>query len=277
MSPRSPEQVEVHAAPASLRAWSPCLVLRRVEAAATSSTHVHANTFACLNVVVRGEVRVAGHRQPACFLAGPLARPRETASTGPLASASLVLQPWVLEPWFGVRPGQLADRLLAPGAAASALGAALAAACDDVQAVPSAWEALAVLSRRHAVKAPALALDALQARGVEAAAARLGCSARHYRRLFQRSFGLGPAAWLRVRRWEQAAQALLAEGGAHPALAALAADHGYADQAHLARDTQALVHASPARLRSAVARGDAGWSLAPARVRILQDREPDTP
>ena len=265
------DEVQVHAAPAPLRACSPCLLVRRVAAGDAVAARVHANSFACLNVVTGGSVQVGGQAQRARFLVGPLSQPRETLAEGRLVSASLVLQPWVLEPWFGWRPDHLADRLLAPGAELDTLCDALAGACERPHGVPAVWEALGTLARSHPVAVPELALSVLRERGVEAAAASLGCSARHYRRRFQRAFGLGPAAWLRVRRWEEALQGLLAPAEGE-ALAGLSAAHGYADQAHFARDTRAFVQASPARLRAGA---QAGWSLAPARVRILQDgKEP---
>ncbi len=47
---------------------------------------------------------------------------------------------------------------------------------------------------------------------------------------------------------------------------------GYADQAHLTRETGAIASRSPAQLRRALERGEGHWSLQPARVRNLQDR-----
>ena len=304
------EYVAIHAAPASLRPWALCVILRRVDAGPVLAARIHANTFACLNVVAHalghildprnppdvlasggggpptfdamlgrltaghytllhivahGAVRCGGVLQPARFLAGPLSAPRETATEGPLASASLVLQPWVLEPWFGLRPDRIADALVQADAlhAGPVCEALLAVASDDA-GLPALWSTLGRLASEAPVTVPGLALPVLWARGVVAAAAAVGCSERQYRRRFLRALGLGPAAWLRVRRWEATVQGLLAPDAAP--LAVLAADHGYADQAHLARETQSFVRTTPSRLRAA-----ADWPLAPARVRILQD------
>lgn len=272
MNPSDREQLALHAAPPPLRPRAGLLLVRRVAATETPlAARVQANTFACLNVVAQGEVTCDGRVQPARFLAGPAARPRETAVHGALLSASLVLAPWVLEPWLGLRPDDVVDALADvdgfhhPGL--DALCAALARACEVPDAVAAGWELLEL--SMPALSPPELAWTALRAEGVAAAAAALGCSERQYRRRFQRHLGLGPATWLRVRRWEETLQGLLAPH-APASLADLAAGHGYADQSHLARDTQDFVHASPARLR-----GAADWPLAPARVRILQDGEPD--
>jgi AraC-like DNA-binding protein len=273
MNPPDREQLALHAAPPPLRPWAPCVLLRRVAAAEPPqplAARVHANTFACLNVVAQGEVHCDGRAQPARFLAGPAARPRDTRVTGALASASLVLAPWVLEPWLGLRPDSMVDALVdVDGVRAARLDplcAALARACREPAALEAVWSLLG--DGIAACPAPELALHVLRAEGVAAAAAALGCSERQYRRRFQRHLGLGPAAWQRVRRWEETLQELLAPGAPSP-LADLAAGHGYADQSHLARDTQDFVRASPGALRTA---GD--WPLAAARVRILQDTPP---
>lgn len=268
------EQVEVHPAPPRLRAWAPCLILRRVAGMEPAVATVHANTFACLNVVARGRIEVDGQWQAARFLAGPLSRPRKTLGHGALSSASLVLQPWVIEPWLGLRIDHLAGRLVDAAAAPRTLDGrlcdALATACDDPPAIHAVWDALEAVALATPAPPPELAVDVLAASGVEAAAAASGCSGRQYRRRFRRAFGLAPAAWIRVRRWEASLQALL-DPAPGEALAGLAAQFGYADQAHLARDTRAFVQGTPGRLRGAAAGEGLAWSLAPARVRILQD------
>lgn len=265
MSTAPREHVAIHAAPSALQQWVLCVILRRVDPGPVLAARIHANTFACLNVVAEGAVRCAGVLQPSRFLAGPLSAPRETETEGPMSSASLVLQPWVLEPWFGLRPDRIADALVpAEALHADALCKALLAMATDDAGAPALWATLDALAADAPATVPDLALPTLCAGGVAAAAVATGCSERHYRRRFHRALGLGPAAWLRVRRWEATVQGLLAPDAAP--LAALAADHGYADQAHLARETQSFVRTTPSRLRAA-----ADWPLAPARVRILQD------
>ena len=106
---------------------------------------------------------------------------------------------------------------------------------------------------------------------MQAAALRLGCSERHYRRQFARHMGLGPAAWLRIRRWEDAVQDL-ADGASALPLAELSAHAGYADQAHMSRDVRAFARQSPAQLQRLLGRGKGQWALQAARVRLVQDR-----
>lgn len=274
MEPGQREQVEIHAPPEGLRGPVACVILRRVRPGPQPlAARVHANTFACINVIASGAIRCEGAPQPACFLVGPFSRPRDTEAEGEVASASLVLQPWALEPWFGLRADVLAGTLHDATAMRDPhiqdIRAALLGACSgDLAAL---WDALAALAAQRPAAAPNLAIEVLRQGGVAAAAQAVGCSERQYRRRFQRHLGLAPAAWLRVRRWEATLQDLLAPGAA-PSLADLAAGHDYADQAHLARETRSFVHNTPARLR-----GSADWALLPARVRILQDGEDRSP
>jgi AraC-like DNA-binding protein len=74
-----------------------------------------------------------------------------------------------------------------------------------------------------------------------------GLSERQLRRRFERAVGYGPATLQRVRRF----QAFLAAAQASPPgtpLARLAADAGYADQAHLAREARRLSGRTPSEL-----------------------------
>jgi AraC-like DNA-binding protein len=76
-----------------------------------------------------------------------------------------------------------------------------------------------------------------------------GWSARHLGEQFRAETGLSPKAGARVIRFDRARRNLLrrqAEGGRHP-LADLAAECGYYDQAHMARDFRDLAGCPPSR------------------------------
>ncbi len=79
-------------------------------------------------------------------------------------------------------------------------------------------------------------------------AARLGVSARGAQRLCRRYVGLTPAAMIRRRRLQEAAETLRADPGVD--LADLAADLGYADHAHLTRDFRKVLGFTPSSYRS---------------------------
>lgn len=72
-------------------------------------------------------------------------------------------------------------------------------------------------------------------------AEQIGWSRKHLAHEFRREIGLGPKAVSRIVRF-QAAQQLAMRGGGW---AGIAAECGYADQAHLAREFAALAGASP--------------------------------
>jgi len=71
------------------------------------------------------------------------------------------------------------------------------------------------------------------------AAERLRVSVRTLQRLAHRTVGLSPAAMIRRRRLQEAAQRVREDPDA--SLADIAADLGYADQAHLANDFRAVL------------------------------------
>jgi AraC-like DNA-binding protein len=81
------------------------------------------------------------------------------------------------------------------------------------------------------------------------AQAWLGVSARSLERLLSGRTRRGPLWWRSLARARRCARAL---AGAAP-LAELAADHGYADQAHMTRDLRRWFGHAPARLRASPA------------------------
>jgi len=85
---------------------------------------------------------------------------------------------------------------------------------------------------------------------VEALAARLGVSARTTERLARRYVGTSPGAMVRRRRLQRAAARLREDPAL--ALATVAAETGYSDQAHFTRDFRAVVGSTPSRYRAAL-------------------------
>jgi AraC-like DNA-binding protein len=79
--------------------------------------------------------------------------------------------------------------------------------------------------------------------GVAALAEEVGWSRRHLSDQFVSEYGIGPKEMARVLRFEQSKAMFLQPG--HAQLAAIAADCGYADQAHMAREWRTLAGASP--------------------------------
>jgi AraC-like DNA-binding protein len=84
---------------------------------------------------------------------------------------------------------------------------------------------------------------------VSALARSLRVSERQLLRRCRMAFGYGPATLRRILRLQRFLR--IAEGGAQLHLGQLAADAGYADQQHLARDAQSVAHSSPTDLLAA--------------------------
>lgn len=139
-------------------------------------------------------------------------------------------------------------------------GAGTKALEDRVAAAPSRKDALLALiggvARRlpapeaadHEVRRAALALQRPDA-DVLATARAVGLSERQLRRRFEAAIGYGPATLTRVLRFQR----FLHRANAAPdaPLARLAADAGYADQAHLARECRRLSGLPPSELLAA--------------------------
>ena len=105
----------------------------------------------------------------------------------------------------------------------------------------------------HEVRRAALALarptagqDDLATVAASARAAHL--SERQLRRRFERAVGYGPATLARVLRFQRFLHRANAPGAADAPLARLAAEAGYADQAHLARECRRLAGLPPSAL-----------------------------
>ncbi|MFT4220877.1 MAG: helix-turn-helix domain-containing protein [Microbacterium sp.] len=82
------------------------------------------------------------------------------------------------------------------------------------------------------------------------AAERLSVSVRTLQRVARTHVGVSPAAMIRRRRLQEAAQRLRDDPGAD--LADVAAELGYADHAHLTHDFRAVLGFTPSRYRAAV-------------------------
>lgn len=87
--------------------------------------------------------------------------------------------------------------------------------------------------------------------GVAAVAARVGLSPRELRRRFHEHVGYGPKTLARVLRFQRVVRRIQDLGTGRISLAAIAADAGYADQAHLARECRQLSGSSPGGLVAA--------------------------
>ena len=184
---------------------------------------------------------------------------------------------------FGVRlrPGRPGRALGLPGGGITgrvlllddALGPAARAWTDELAAAPGARARAEAVARRLAAFARAgsradrlgeaiadAVVRAGGAAGVGELARRFSLSARHVTRLCRGATGLSPKQLARLVRFQAAWRALAAAPARN--LAALAADHGYYDQAHLSGEFRALLGSTPA----AAARAARGSGISKTRT-----------
>lgn len=90
-------------------------------------------------------------------------------------------------------------------------------------------------------------------------AREIGWSRKHLTQRFSDRYGFSPDRFRRLARFERFAAAIAAEPG--ESLAALAAGHGYVDQAHLTRETREFADMTPGALRRHLHPGGAGVLL----------------
>lgn len=188
------------------------------------------------------------------FVGGLYARPVRVSHEGSFRGLQLDLEPPALRRLFGIPAGALGqatvglDQLLGPGA--DELAERLDGAPDEAARFAILDQ---LLLRAAARAAPPRRPDVerawtlLRASGgrlrVDALADAIGSSRRSLSAGFAEEIGLGPKAVARLMRVEAARRRL----GRVP-LGRLAAEHGFADQAHLSREFRALTGRTPSEL-----------------------------
>jgi AraC-like DNA-binding protein len=195
------------------------------------------------------------------FVAGPDTAPNWAATQGPFA-VGVRFRPGMGPLFLGVPAHALRDQRVD----LDLLWAHAGEASDELATSSTLRQAAAsleqwVLRRVPGVEAPDPLVETavgLWSRGTATAATsrlaeRAGITERHLHRRFVAAVGYGPKLLQRVLRF----QAFLAAcGDATPGLAELAIEAGYADQAHLGRETRALAGLTPTELRTARARSE---------------------
>lgn len=183
---------------------------------------------------------------------------------GPQAGIHVFLPLTSLAQLCGVPLAAFANRVVAfsdlVGEAARDLGGSLCEAAD-----PGARFALLdrFLARRFASgerdRGAAWAMRRLsRATGpsTSALAEEIGCSRKHFVQRFRAATGFAPDRFRRLARFERFTQAIMRAPG--DSLAGLAAECGYVDQAHLARDVRAFADMTPGELRGRLIPGEGG-------------------
>ncbi|MEK8051692.1 AraC family transcriptional regulator [Ideonella sp. DXS22W] len=207
------------------------------------------------------------------LISGPQTRPMVSWNPGPALGFWVLLQPDALHALTGLDSAAWCNQLLpaAPllaqardAAGWQALDQAVRAAPDTAARV-AAVEAF-VLPRWQAAR-PAQPLGLHHARDWAVAVAQRaatsgpGRSLRQLERRIKRHTGL-PMRELRVLSRAEAAffQVRAEPDGERPRWAEVASDVGYADQAHLCRETRRVTGFTPSELRQRIAEDEAFWA-----------------
>lgn len=219
------------------------------------SSRQHLIAFPACNLVVESEL---------VGLAGPTTRSSYRDLTGTGWAVGALLRPAAV-PAFAEDPAALRDsyRVVELGDLHSRVCGVMRGESERETRHRLAVEAFA----DWLVEAvPALTPDALLANSiaelidtepavvrVEDAAALLNVSTRTLQRLARRYVGLPPSMMIRRRRLQEAAERLRTDPGVN--LAAVAADLGYADHAHLANEFRSVLGLTLSKYRGRVAPG----------------------
>ncbi|GAA0615474.1 AraC family transcriptional regulator [Kribbella sandramycini] len=173
------------------------------------------------------------------------------------AGVQLALTPAAARALFGLPPGELAWRVVELEEIFGSSGAQLISQLRSVVGWRERFDLLEGALLRRWATPPASGVRAEVgwawrrlcetggAIGVQELAAEVGWSRRHLTERFGAEYGLAPKVAGRVLRFEQAVARLRQEPTLR--LAELAATFGYADQAHLTREWQAIAGCTPRR------------------------------
>ena len=191
------------------------------------------------------------------FVAGPDTGPWPSASPAGSVMTGVRLSPGAGGPALGLPLSALLDQRVGASELGTGLGGRLARSLGPELSPAAALRLLAGEARRLVLDNPAdpLVAEAARLLGQPRAqagdvAARLGVGERQLLRRCRAAAGYGPATLRRVLRFRRFV-ARVDAGEGHPGgpdLARLAADAGYADQAHLTHECVRLAGLPPAAL-----------------------------
>jgi AraC-like DNA-binding protein len=183
------------------------------------------------------------------YVIGPRTRARFKRATGLVRATTIRFKPGWSPTLFGVPANALTDQLITLDDLWGATGGDVTADLVAARGAPAMLERLsrAVAARTtfesgsaRLARRAAQMFEATETR-VEAVAQRLGVTARHLRRAFVESIGIGPKDFARGVRLQRA----ICESARSTDWGVIARDAGYYDQAHLIADFRDLVGLTP--------------------------------
>jgi AraC-like DNA-binding protein len=186
------------------------------------------------------------------LVAGPQSRHTLRPVGAPLLAVGARFRPGVAPQLLRIPASELVDRHVPLDDVMPALAARLDARLADAGNPLAVLQqelarSLADLGEPDPVVRAAAALLGSGSAGVAEVADGVYVSERQLQRRFRERVGYGPKTFQRIARFQRALSRLGSEGGG---LAGAAASAGYADQAHLTRETRRLAGLSPRELVS---------------------------
>jgi AraC-like DNA-binding protein len=184
------------------------------------------------------------------YVAGPDTGPARAASASDMVLVGVRFRPAAGGPALGLPLSEIRDQRVPLADLLPAIAKRLPPGLDAAAAASRALELAGLLVADGApdlAMGHAAALLRDPAARAEDVAAEVGLSERQFRRRFHAAAGYGPKTLHRVLRFQRFVRQLDASAGT-PDLAAVAAEAGYADQAHLTRECNALAGMTPTAL-----------------------------
>jgi AraC-like DNA-binding protein len=206
-------------------------------------------------VLPDGRIDIVSHGNDVT-LAGPATRAVTVHVAPGTSTVGLRFRPGAAPSLVGVSAAELRDSAISLDDVWGRTGADIAARCVDSEGCVARLNVLADALQRRLVEASpidpvgvgiASLLDEHPGRSLPDLAEHVGLSERQLRRRTEQAVGYSPRTLARVLRFRRFLTAARASGpGRH--LARLASEAGYADQAHLTRESRQLTGLPPASL-----------------------------
>ena len=235
---------------AALQPYVRCYWTLRAQATAQASPQ-RVLPDGCVEIIINLGARFIRHdesgrteRQPFELVVGPTTRHMTIAPSGAIHLVGVRFAPGGAVPFLSVAPGDVRDAAPSLADVAWPLIGSLA---ERLAATPSGTEgtvldaalgARLAQARRLTDSRVLASMRALRAANrplrVDALMSLTGLGARQLERTFRDHVGFGPKTLCRLVRFQRVVRAI--EPAARPSWARLAAQHGYADQSHLARE-----------------------------------------
>lgn len=226
--------------PPAMRGALACIWTRRIGSA--DEARVRVLPDACVDLI--------WSTGTGAFLAGPDTGPHEVSAAPGTVFVGARFRPGAGGPALGLPLAPLRDLRLEVSSLDPRLHDRLNPELDPEEALRHLVAAVSRMVRaRGPDRAVAVGAEALDRPGARVGelASELGLSDRQLRRRFDAALGYGPKTLQRVLRFQRFLARLEAQG-ATPDLAEAAFEAGYADQAHLTRESARLSGLTPARL-----------------------------